>query len=245
MNENDDLLSFLVEGLIAPQRDLVTRAFYKFAEGDPNSAPVNEAILLTACARRLAHAPKELREASTVLKKLLEEARDVERRVIERVEKSNASVIAAFKDEVTRASSNLRTTAQYSERIVKEGQQISETMQKLLAQGESLTTTLQLTKLELKAHNESTQKIVEATTNTGTSIQAIKEIMANLNAMSVANWLTLGIIIGFALTGIAIETELPWWGRMLVFGVPIGLLQLIAGGSWASVKKEAATMRNP
>src|SRR5580658_5193517 len=110
MNESDDLLNFLVEGLFAPQRDLVTRAYYKFAEGDPNSAPVTEAILLTACARKLAYAPKDLREANLVLKKLLEEARDVlkeagnlQYRAIERLEKSNASVIAAFQDENKRA----------------------------------------------------------------------------------------------------------------------------------------------
>jgi hypothetical protein len=34
MNENDDLLEFLVEGLVGKQRDLVTRAFYYYAEGE-------------------------------------------------------------------------------------------------------------------------------------------------------------------------------------------------------------------
>jgi hypothetical protein len=71
MNEPDDLLSFLIEGLAGQQRDLVTKAFYNYAQGDPNSGPVNEAVLLTAFSRRIARAPRELREASAEFSKLL------------------------------------------------------------------------------------------------------------------------------------------------------------------------------
>jgi hypothetical protein len=106
MNETDDLLSFLVEGLVNQQRDLVTRAFYKYTEGDPNSGPVNEAVLLTAFSRRVALAPRELREANVEFGKLLTGGREMEARIRERVELSNAGVVASLR---TRPPAQLRT----------------------------------------------------------------------------------------------------------------------------------------
>ena len=61
MNENDDLLNFLVDGLPGQQRDLITRSFYGLTQGNPDSAPVQMAILFTACTRRIVQAPAELR----------------------------------------------------------------------------------------------------------------------------------------------------------------------------------------
>ena len=142
MNRNDDILNFLVEGLIAPQRDLVTRAFYKFAEGDPNSAPVNEAILLTACARRVSQAPQELRDAMVEFRKLLDRGRLLETNLHERVEASNANVVASFKDEATRATSYLRASSQNNEEIVSEGRRIADLMRKSNIQGELLLSEL-------------------------------------------------------------------------------------------------------
>ena len=118
MNENDDLLGFLVEGLIAPQRDLVTRAFYLRVQGDPNSGPVNDAVLLTAFSRRVALVPRELKEANVEFSKLLAGGREMEARIRERVELSNAGVVASFKDEATRAASYLRASSQNNEEIV-------------------------------------------------------------------------------------------------------------------------------
>ena len=82
---SNDLLDFLTDGLYGKQRDAVTQAFYEYASGDPKSAPVGMAVLLTACARRLAQAPEELRAASADFKKLLAEGREMEARIRERV----------------------------------------------------------------------------------------------------------------------------------------------------------------
>src|ERR1700683_4996820 len=111
---SNDLLDFLTDGLHGKQRDAVTQAFYEYASGDPKSAPVGMAVLLTACARRMSQAPEELRAASVDFKKLLAEGREMEARIRERVELSNAGVIAEFRDETRRASSALRETFQYA-----------------------------------------------------------------------------------------------------------------------------------
>ena len=153
MNENDDLLSFLVEGLIAPHRDLVTRAFYKCAQGDPNSQPVNEAILLTAFSRRMALAPKELREAIAEFRKLLAEKWEKEARHRERVELSNAGVIAAFKDEASRAGSNLRATHQLNESTLKEAREMVRTTEAVNVHAEELATKLRLLNHDFQEHH--------------------------------------------------------------------------------------------
>jgi hypothetical protein len=241
MNENDDLLNFLVEGLFAPQRDLVTRAYYKFAEGDPNSGPVNEALLLTAYSRRLALAPKEMRDANADFRKLLAEGREMEARIRDRVELSNAGVVASFKDEATRAMSYLRASSQHNEEIVSEGRQIAGIMQKILVQGEALRTELLCIRAELKTHNDSFRKIAEATENTKANTQTIKEIVSNLTNMVKINWLTIGVGIGFVLTVIAMQ--LPWWGALLLFALAIGLLQLVAQAAGTSAREKAGTIK--
>lgn len=241
MNESDDLLSFLVDGLIAPQRDLVTRAFYKFAEGDPNSGPVNEAILLTAFSRRVALAPKELREANGDFRKLLGEGREMEARIRERVELSNAGVVVSFKDEGARINSNLRMAAHYHGEIVSESHQIVGTMRELLVEVKALLTELRLIRGELKTHNDSTKKIAEATENTKSSSQSIKEIVSTLTDAAAINWITVGVVIGFVLTVIAMH--LSWWLALPLFALALGLLQALGRFFWTSAREKAETMK--
>ena len=68
---SNDLLDFLTEGLHGKQRDAVTQAFYEYASGDTQSAPVGMAVLLTACARRMSQAPEELLSVITEFRKLV------------------------------------------------------------------------------------------------------------------------------------------------------------------------------
>ena len=241
MNRNDDILNFLVEGLIAPQRDLVTRAFYKFAEGDPNSAPVNEAILLTACARRVSQAPQELREAMVEFRKLLDRGRLLETNLHERVEASNANVVASFKDEATRATSYLRASSQKNEEIVSEGRRIADLMRKSNTQGELLLSELREIKTELKLNRESNQKTAEATENNKTISLSIKEIVTHLADASAIHWITIGVVVGAILAGSAIL--FPWWVPSLLLALAVGLLQAMARSSWKFVREKAATIK--
>ena len=241
MNEPDDLLGFLIEGLVGQHRDIVTRAFYKTAEGDPNSGPVNEAILFTAVSRRMALAPKELREANAEFKQLLAGGREMEARIRERVELSNAGVVASFKDEVARATSYLRASAQHNEEIITEGRQIAETMKAHLVQDRELLTELREIKTELKMNRDANQQIVQATENNKAISQSIKEIVEHLTDMASMNWITIGVFIGSILAIIAMQ--LPWWLALLLFGLAIGLLQAMARSSWKFVRGKAAIMK--
>ena len=241
MNEPDDLLGFLVEGLIAPQRDLVTRAFYQRVQGDPNSGPVNEAVLLTAFSRRVAIAPRELREANVEFSKLLVGDREMEARIRERVELSNAGVVASFKDEATRATSYLRASAQNNELIVSEGRQIADLMRKLLAQGELLFAELREIKTELKLNRESNQKTAQATENNKAISLTIKEIVTHLADASSIYWMTIGVVIGAILASTAILFS--WWVASILLALALGLLQAMARTSWKFVREKAETIK--
>lgn len=241
MNENDDLLGFLIEGLIATERDLVTRAFYKYAQGDPNSGPVNEAILLTAFSRRIALASRELREANAEFSKLLAGGREMEARIRERVELSNAGVVASFKDETTRAISYLRASSQNNEQIVAEGRQIADLMKKSNAQGELLLSELRGIKTELKLNREANEKTAKATENNKAISLTIKEIVTHLADASSIHWMTVGVVIGSILAGTAILFS--WWIASLLLALAIGLLQAMARFSWKIVRESAATMK--
>ena len=242
MNDNDDLLGFLVEGLVGKQRDLVTRAFYYYAEGDPQSGPVNEAILHTAYARRVAQAPRELRDANGDFRKLLGEGRDMEARVRERVELSNAGVVAAVKEEGTRIASNLRTASQNHAEIVSEGRKIVGLMRELLSQGEGLLTELRQIKLDLKNNGEAAMKIVEATENTKANSQSTKEIVSTLATAAGFNWLSAGVTIGFILTLIAMQ--LPWYWALALFTLAIGVVQALGRFFWKTIRRIAKQMKS-
>jgi hypothetical protein len=241
MNEDDDLLGFLVEGLLGKQRDLVTRAFYYYAEGDPKSGPVNEAVLHTAYARRVAQAPRELRDANGDFRKLLGEGREMEARIRERVELSNAGVVAAVKEEGDRIASSLRAASQNHSEIVSEGRKIAGLMRELLAQGEVLLTELRQIKVELKTNGEAAKKIAEATEHTKANSQSTKEVVSTLADAAGFNWVSVGVTIGFILTLVAMQ--LPWYGALALFALAIGVIQALGRAFWKSVGEKAAQMK--
>jgi hypothetical protein len=51
MSQDDELLNFIVDGLPGKQRDLVARSFYALGHGNPDSSPVQMAVMFTACTR--------------------------------------------------------------------------------------------------------------------------------------------------------------------------------------------------
>ena len=230
MNNNDDLLAFLAEGLNEQQRDLVTRSFYTFAQGDPDSAPVCEAVLLAACSRRLSLSPKELRAVLVDFAKLLVAAKDLGDRVQVQVEKSNAEVVASFKEEADRATSGLRATAQHSELIVNEGRQVAATMQKSHVENEALLAELRAIKGALKAHADSGQ-------NGKAVCHAAKEIISTLKDVVCVNWMTIGIMLGIIFAfGVR---QLPEAIQAGLFVVAVVSLRFWAKHSWCDVLAHA------
>ena len=165
----------------------------------------------------------------------------MEARIRERVELSNAGVVASFKDEATRATSYLRASAQNNELIVSEGRQIADLMRKLLAQGELLFAELREIKTELKLNRESNQKTAQATENNKAISLTIKEIVTHLADASSIYWMTIGVVIGSIIASTAILFS--WWVSSILLALAIGLLQAMARTSWKFVREKAETIK--
>ena len=235
MNENDDLLGFLVEGLIAPQRDLVTRAFYLRVQGDPNSGPVNDAVLLTAFSRRVALVPRELKEANVEFSKLLAGGREMEARIRERVELSNAGVVADFKDETRRANSALRETFRYAKDAEESAKETIMESRAILVEMRMLANDLTRLRQDLKIRDDSHEKIVESVQNIEAACQGTHDTVQHLTKECRANWTTVGFFFGILMTDIAFH--FPWWEGLLMLLATIGLIQWLSRQSWDFVRR--------
>jgi hypothetical protein len=232
---NNDLLDFLTEGLHGKQRDAVTQAFYEYASGDPKSAPVGMAVLLTACARRMSQAPEELRAASVDFKKLLAEGREMEARIRERVELSNAGVIAEFRDETRRASSALRETFQYAKDAGESAKKTAQELRPVIVEVRKLADDVTLLRRDLKIHDESHRQMLECANTIEVSVENVQQTVIHSTKESRANWITLGLMVGIFLS--ALFSQLPWWGALLAFSGIIGLLQWLSRQSWDFVRR--------
>ena len=232
---SNDLLDFLTDGLHGRQRDAVTQAFYEYASGDPQSAPVGKAVLLTACARRLAQAPEELRAGSAEFRKLLAEGREMEARIRERVELSNAGVIAAFRDEAHRASSALRETFQYTKDVGESAKKTAQELRPVIVEVRKLADDVTLLRRDLKIHDESHRQMVECANTIEVSVENVQQTVMRSTKESRANWVTLGLLVGIFLS--ALFSQLPWWGAFLAFVGIIGLLQWLSRQSWDFVRQ--------
>ena len=235
MNENDDLLGFLVEGLIAPQRDLVTRAFYLRVQGDPNSGPVNDAVLLTAFSRRVALVPRELKEANVEFSKLLAGGREMEARIRERVELSNAGVIADFKDETRRAQEAWRETFRHAKEAGECAKDTTKESRAILVEMRMLANDLTRLRQDLKIRDDSHEKIVESVQNIETACQGTHDTVQHLTKECRANWTTIGFLLGLVLT--AVTFHLPWKEGLLILAASIGLIQWLSRQSWDFVRR--------
>ncbi len=234
---SNDLLDFLTDGLHGKQRDAVTQAFYEYASGDAQSAPVGMAVLLTACARRISQAPEELRAAGADFKKLLAEGREMEARIRERVELSNAGVIAAFRDEAHRATSALRETFQYAKDAGESAKKTGQELRPVIVEVRKLADDVTLLRRDLKIHDESHRQMVECANTIEVSVQSVQQTVMHSTKESRANWITLGLMVGIFLS--ALFSQFAWWGALLAFAGIIGLLQWLSRQSWDFVRRQA------
>ena len=232
---NNDLLDFLTEGLHGKQRDAVTQAFYEYASGDTQSAPVGMAVLLTACARRMSQAPEELLSVITEFRKLLAEGREMEARIRERVELSNAGVIAAFRDEAHRATSALRETSQYAKDAGESAKKTAQELRPVIVEVRKLADDVTLLRRDLKIHDESHRQMVECANRIEAAEERIEHTVMRSTKESRANWITFGLMVGIFLS--ALFSQLPWWGALLAFAGIIGLLQWLSRQSWDFVRR--------
>jgi len=242
MNENDELLGFLLEGLNGGQRDVVTRAFYLYAQGDPASAPVNEGVLHIACSRRLNLATKEFQAGLIDYRKLLERSRDMEANVRERVELSNAGVIADFKDETRRAQEAWRETFRYAKAAGESAEEAGRELRpvvtetRLLAKEVTLLRNdVALLRQDLKRDEDNHRKTAASAEKIEAAYKGIQEIVQHSTKEARANWITVGFLGGIPVSLTAYH--LPWYEGLPILAATVGLIQWLSRQSWGFVRR--------
>ena len=150
MTNHDGLLDFLTDGLVGRERDAVTRAFYSYASGDPNSEPVGISVLLTACMRQLSQVPEKLQNAASAYQKIVVEARELEKGVIARVNASNTGVVNEFRDETRRAVTAWTQTIREAMQVGQKAHDMANEMKPLIAIAQQIALDFQTLKGDLK-----------------------------------------------------------------------------------------------
>ena len=232
---SDSVLSYLQGDSTGAKRDMIALCYYELAQGDPKSGPVRFAVLLTACAEQVARLPGELHQTNGEFKKLLAEGREMEARIRERVELSNAGVVADFKDETRRANSALRETFQYAKEAGECAKDTTKESRAILVEMRMLANDLTRLRQDLKIRDDSHEKIVESVQNIETACEGTHDTVQHLTRECRANWITTGLLVGMFLS--ALFSQLPWWGALLAFAGIIGLLQWLSRQSWDFVRR--------
>jgi uncharacterized protein (UPF0335 family) len=230
MNNDDGLLDFLTDGLVGRERDAVTRAYYGYATGDPNSEPVGVAVLLTACMRKLAQVPERLKSGTVEFQTVLAEARTLEKGLIERVKRENATVVSAVKDEMYRAVTTWNETITRAMRLEEKAHAITDELKPVVTSAQRIAQDYQALKGDLKVHAEAAMKIVEG-------VEAIKAMrredqfrFKKLTNEARADWITIGLLAGLILA--AVLSQIPWWEALIALAAVIGSLQGGARYRW-------------
>ncbi len=232
MNNEDGLLDFLTDGLIGRERDAVTRAYYAYATGDPNSEPVGIAVLLTACMRQLAQAPERLKRGTAEFQKAVEDARTLEKELIDRVRRENSAVVSAVKDEMYRAVTAWNETITRAMRAEEKAHAMAEELKPIIAAATQITQDFKALKGDLKVEAESAKAMLGAVDAIKLMRQEDQIRFQHLTRETRANWITIGLFAGMVLA--TVVTQLPWWGTAAVFTMVVGSIQAVTRYIWNS-----------
>jgi hypothetical protein len=227
---------------VGRERDAVTRAFYDYAQGDPNSYPVGMAVLLTACSRKMATLPRNLRDSSVEFRGMAHEVTRMQQELLEKLRASHTQVlgnfkdessrvIAVFKDENARANDIWRQTMQELIRLLEGAKAINQEFNPILTSARQIGQEVQTLKGSFDHHMLAAQQIMqgvevlkglhrEAKTMHGEN----QSLVSQLTNDARANWLTLGFLAGILLA--ATFSYMAWWGVALSVVAVIALFQL-------------------
>ena len=236
---SDEALTYLQGDSRGPKRDLIARCYYEVAQGDPKSGPVVFAVLSNAAAEQFARTPEELREANECLRLLLGEARDFERKLRDRVETSNATVILSFKDETRRAREAWQETINQAEYVRERARLLADDMEAVISSAKRIADDFRTLKGDLKVHHESTIKIAEGVAKVETIHQENQDLVKYFVKQARFNWLTIGFLGGIIFDSIVNEIPSPHWMPRVAFAIGAGLLQWLFRHSWNFVRKLA------
>jgi hypothetical protein len=242
---SNDILSYLQGDSRGPKRDMIARCYYEVAQGDPKSGPVAYAVLLDACAEQFAKTPGELREAAEYLRLLLAQAGEFERKLRDRVETSNATVILSFKDETRRAREAWQETINQAEYVRERAKQLAHDMEAVMTSAKRIADDFRTLKGDLKLHHESTMKIAEGVAKVKTIHQDNQALVKHFVKQARFNWLTIGFLGGILFDSIANEVPAPHWMALVVFAFGAGLLQWFFRQSWNYLRQRTQKILSP
>ena len=229
---SDEALTYLQGDSQGAKRDMIARFYYEVAQGDPKSGPVAFAVLLKAGAEQFAQTPAELREANEYFRLLLGQAREFERKMLDRVETSNATVIVSFKDETRRAREAWQETINQAEYVRERAKQLAHDMEAVITSAKRIAGDFSTLKGDLKLHHESTIKIAEGVAKVETMHQDNQDLVKYFVKQARFNWLTIGFLGGIIFDSIANEIPAPHWLPLVVFAVGAGWLQWLFREFW-------------
>jgi ABC-type transporter Mla subunit MlaD len=205
-------------------------------QGDPDSGPVAFAILIRASAEQFAKTPKELAEITDSLQKLVANAAEVERRMIERVDRSNSAVVAGFKDETRRANDTLQDIVGYSNITLDRAKKIDETLKPIVANLERMADKLYILNENLRDNHESAKKMAEAAEKIQnvheTTLEPVKRLTNDVRFYLA----TGGFLAGMLFDQVSNQTQaVPWTGLVALLLI-LGWIQLLLRRSWKLVR---------
>jgi hypothetical protein len=232
MSQDDELLSFLVDGLPGKQRDIVARSFYALGHGDSDSAPVQMTVMFTACTRKIAQIPAEIRGANVESRKQLAEARELERQMIQRVDMSNSMVISAFRDEAVRTKEALREAVIQADRIKYQAEQMAKEMKPAIAAAKEIGQDLVQIRDDLRKFDGSLQRMEKMAAETHSSHVINSDLFKHLTKEIRANWATIGLGFGMVLEYSLIESQAPPWSGLIFFALVAGLTHWLLRWKW-------------
>ena len=236
----NDPLTYLQGDSEGPKRDLIAKYYYQVAQGDPNSSPVAFAVLLDACAEQLGKVPEELQQATAEFKKTVAEARDLERRVIERTDKSNASVIAAFREETHRAHTAWTETFQYAQTATEKAERLAKAITPLTLSAGELAGEFHVLRGDLRQHRESVSQQADIAEKVR-SIQADSlAVVKRLTRQSQTNRVTIGVLFGMMAYGFGEQSmppDLPFFYRMGILVTGLAVIQWLVNTAWNALRK--------
>lgn len=229
---NDRALTYLQGDSYGQKRDLIARCYYQVAQGDPDSGPVAFAVLIRAGAEQLGKMPTELADITASFQKVVTDAADIERRMMERVDRNNAAVVAGFQDETRRATDTLRDIIAHSHITVERVKMIDQTLKPLAVSLERIADKVYLLNENLRENHEAATKTAEATDKIHkvyeTTLEPVKALTREVRYLLA----TGGFLGGLLFDQLANQTELlPWVGLAALFLI-LGWIQYLLRKSW-------------
>lgn len=252
-NQKDDVaLKFLTEGLPSKEGNLIIRAYFVIGSGDPDSAPVATATLLTACTRKMAEMPTELYQLIKEFRVVMSQARALQDGLIQDIRRHTSQIVTGFKDEAVRAS-NVVTQAIHqnrtqSETITEINDNIRDKAQRMVLEMDrtnsstsQLRCDLQDLQKELKLQGESLQKVAEAAQTIKSAQVENQKLVSHLAKQASIHWLTIGFVAGAVMIGAS--DMFPPWVTAIVFIVGIGLIQGLFRVCWNAFFEESQKLK--